>query len=477
MNIVWFRKDLRLVDNPAFYHACKDSDFPVIAIYCFSRKQFEKHWIGINQQALIVSQLIQLAKELKTLNIPLLVLDCDYSNSHHVINRLVEAIRASALYFNVEIPFDERERDKRVVECLSTKINCKRYYSDSLVPPWKLKNKTGTGYKVFTPFSKALKLFISERPLWLFSKPEAKSSDHFKLVVDSINQASNQIASLSIETLKNEFKHEFKCNFPLPDLSYEKSRAALVRFCKTNLAEYAHKRDYPAVEGTSNLSRALALGTISVGECYLTASEIGGESSSKWLDELIWRDFYRSVMWHYPRVSKNKAFNPLDQYMRWNQAGDALNAFYQGHTGVPIIDAAIQQLLQTGWMHNRLRMIVASFFTKNLWGDWRLGEKFFASHLMDYDFPSNNAGWQWSASIGTDAAPYFRVFNPQAQQMKYDPEVSFIKYWLPQLKGYSAKEIHQFESKKLNNYPQCIVSLKSSRLASIEKFKQAAGRE
>jgi deoxyribodipyrimidine photo-lyase len=172
-------------------------------------------------------------------------------------------------------------------------------------------------------------------------------------------------------------------------------------------------------------------------------------------------------------VSRGQAFNKVDRAIKWDVSNSAFAAWQRGETGIPIIDAAMKQLVTTGWMHNRLRMVVASYLTKNLFMDWRIGEAFFAEHLFDYDFSSNNGGWQWCASVGTDAAPYFRVFNPASQQKRFDPEAKFIKCWLPQLAQYSAKDIHRFETHPLNNYPPMQVNLKSSRQQAIETFKTA----
>jgi len=220
----------------------------------------------------------------------------------------------------------------------------------------------------------------------------------------------------------------------IPEISSHHLIKQLKSFCQNSVSNYSDTRDFPAIQGTSELSAGLALGCLSVQRCYQEA--IQHSQPSTWVNELI-----------------------------------------QAKTGIPIIDAAMRQLLDTGWMHNRLRMIVASYLTKNLWQDWRKGEAFFAKHLFDYDFASNNGGWQWSASIGTDAAPYFRVFNPASQQKKFDPDCEFIKHWLPELKNYSAKQIHNFEKENLADYPAPQVDLKTSRKLSIEQFKLAKNTE
>ncbi len=472
MNIVWFRSDLRVYDNPALYYASKQYSDSLVAVYLYSKTQFNHHHVGENQQALIIKQLQQLKTELKKLGVALLVIESDFNQATFIFAKLAKALKADNLFFNVEVPFDERQRDKAVVNRLQPEVNCQRFYCDSLVPPWKIVNQSNLGYKVFTPFAKAVNHYISEKPLFTYPKPKARQPQHYE-------QTKNKIKKLSLLKIfsLNQLKQEVKCKLPLPNISYRLIKDKLNRFCEQAIFHYANERDYPCKYATSNLSAALALGAISVTECYLTAEESINENKDNqsirvWQNELVWRDFYRSIMWHYPKVCKNLAFKTIDSKLSWQRKCQNITDFFAGKTGIPIIDAAIKQMITTGFMHNRLRMIVASYFCKNLWADWRLGERFFAQHLLDYDFASNNGGWQWSASIGTDAAPYFRVFNPQSQQQKYDPNALFIKQWLPQLKQYSAKEIHRFNNISFDNYESCAVDLKATRKQAIAYFRE-----
>ena len=245
---------------------------------------------------------------------------------------------------------------------------------------------------------------------------------------------------------------------------------------------YLDQRDFPAKPGTSQLSAYLAAGVISVRQCLhaALAANQGEFDSGKpgvitWINELLWREFYTHILVGYPKVSRHRAFKPETEALAWRNAPKDLLAWQQGRTGFPIIDAAMRQLLATGWMHNRLRMIVAMFLTKNLLIDWREGERFFMQHLVDGCLAANNGGWQWSASTGTDSVPYFRVFNPVSQSKKFDPNGDFIRRWVPELKHLSAKEIHQ--PKLLSglfgteDYPKPIVDLSTSRLRAIEAFK------
>jgi deoxyribodipyrimidine photo-lyase len=200
-----------------------------------------------------------------------------------------------------------------------------------------------------------------------------------------------------------------------------------------------------------------------------------------WINELLWREFYKHILVGYPRVSRHRAFRPETEALAWRHAPEELLAWQQARTGLPIIDAAMRQLLETGWMHNRLRMVVAMFLTKNLLIDWREGERFFMRHLIDGDLAANNGGWQWSSSTGTDSAPYFRIFNPLSQSVKFDAEGVFIKHWLPELAGLSKKEVHNPANLGglfgVAGYPLPIVNLGESRARALAAFKNLPSRQ
>lgn len=208
--------------------------------------------------------------------------------------------------------------------------------------------------------------------------------------------------------------------------------------------------------------------------------ESGKVGAVTWINELLWREFYKHILVGYPRVSRHRAFRPETEALAWRDAPDDLAAWQEARTGLPIIDAAMRQLLDTGWMHNRLRMVVAMFLTKNLLIDWREGERFFMRHLIDGDLAANNGGWQWSSSTGTDSAPYFRIFNPLSQSEKFDSEGLFIKHWLPELAGLNKKEIHNPAHLGglfgVADYPAPIVNLSASRERALAAFKNLPSR-
>ena len=487
MNLVWFRNDLRIQDNPAFSAAAADETSPVAALYLICSQQMDCYGIGKNQQAYLFQSLQLLHQELAEKNIPLFIIPSSiFKSVPNQIKTICEQLEVEKLYFNIEYPIDERVRDRQVVEALEETVKCFRFVGDSLVAPWLLVNGSGNGYKVFTPFSKAHANILSDMPVELSNPIKPRSSDN-RLAIAKIvrkNAASQLSAETSDEANQSDFVFLTKqwltdccpsklTSIEIPSSSHQQLKNQLENFCEDKIVEYSELRDFPNIDATSRISSALALGCISANECYQIARQGHNENASAWTRQLVWRDFYRSVMWHFPHVCKGQAFLDVDTAINWSHDLVALNNFKQGQTGVPIIDAAIQQLLKSGWMHNRLRMVVASYFCKNLWLDWRIGEAFFAEHLFDYDFANNNGGWQWSASVGTDASPYFRVFNPQAQQKKFDKDGEFIRQWLPSLRQVESNKIHSFETSQLDNYPKPQVDLKSSRKQAIDSFKNA----
>ncbi|NVJ61971.1 MAG: deoxyribodipyrimidine photo-lyase [Gammaproteobacteria bacterium] len=456
-HLVWFKNDLRVDDNPALHHACLSKDDRVCAVYLLAEEQWEQHGVGNNQQSLIIQAVKELQSRLESLNIPLIIRSVgDFKQSAKALKSIGEQLEATDLHFNVEYAVNERARDKQVVEALESSVKCHRYVADSLVAPWEVETKTGQPFKVFTPYSKACYAYLSSNPVDVFEVPSKRSGNKLKVTIESD----------SLPKIKPDADK-------LPAISEQAVKTRLTQFCNDCLSDYDQQRDFPAIDGTSQLSSALAIGTLSVRRCYLQAKTSTTKGAKVWISELLWRDFYRAVMWHFPRVGRGKGFLEVDSKIKWNTSSKDFESWKNGETGIPIVDAAMKQLNTTGWMHNRLRMIVASFLTKNLWIDWRKGEHYFAQKLFDFDYASNNGGWQWSASVGTDAAPYFRVFNPASQGLRFDEKSEFIKYWLPDLREKTAADIHKFENQSFKNYPKPMVNLKQSRQSAIEQFKHA----
>ncbi len=317
-------------------------------------------------------------------------------------------------------------------------------------------------YAVFTPFARRWRQWTEESPLAVLPAPEARA--------DPIPWTGHGYTATGLGFAA-----------PPPALvspGEDSAHHQLKRFLQERCGDYQNDRDFPAIDGTSQISPYLAIGTLSGRQCLTAARQArshGGnqEGFGSWINEIAWRDFYIHVLYHYPRVSMHRAFRPETEDLRWNPPGDSFEAWKEGRTGIPIVDAAMRQLRETGWMHNRLRMITAMFLSKNLFIDWRLGEAWFMQNLVDGFLASNNGGWQWSASTGTDAAPYFRVFNPVTQSERFDPKGEFIRRWVPELAGLDNRRIHNPGAGGANpgDYPRPIVNLKESRKEAIARFR------
>jgi deoxyribodipyrimidine photo-lyase len=256
----------------------------------------------------------------------------------------------------------------------------------------------------------------------------------------------------------------------------------LSNFCKKKISDYRLNRDFPSLEVTSFLSPHIHFGTISIRECFQKAIKAAGNFNNAWINELIWREFYYNITYNFPNIIHQSFKNEYDNII-WSYNEKLLSNWKDGLTGYPIVDAGMRQLNDSGWMHNRLRMITAMFLTKDLFMDWRLGEKYFAEKLIDLDFSSNNGGWQWSASTGCDSQPYFRIFNPEIQSRKYDPEGKYIKKFVPELKNlpiyllHNPSNITKSEEIKYNftlghDYPAPIINHQKAKERTIKIFKQ-----
>ena len=339
MNVVWFRNDLRTDDNPALYHACKDNDEPVVAIYLLCEKQWDLHDMGANQRALIIKALENLRASLKELNIPLLVIDAgSFANVPSNLLQLSKWLAIKYLYFNIEYPSNERRRDRLVCDTLDGIVKCYRLVGQSLSAPWKVVNGQKEGYKVFSAYERQVHRYLDKEPVNCVPAPSPQSSDN-------LSQGG------SVKTV--ELPNIIPTATVIPDVSESSLLKQLKTFTKGAMADYPTDRDFPSINGTSQLSSALAIGALSVRRCYTLAKQQPSEKANPWIRQLMWRDFYRSIMWHYPRVSRNKGFVEYESDIVWDQSESFLKAWKIGETGVPIIDAAMRQLSTTGWMHNR----------------------------------------------------------------------------------------------------------------------------
>jgi deoxyribodipyrimidine photo-lyase len=435
--VVWFRKDLRLRDNPALFQATKAGS--VVAVYTLCEQQWDIHRVALCQREFIVSQLKHLSQDLAKINIPLIILDPgSFQQVPDVLLAYLLKMGSNNLLFNEEYELNERELTDRVVELVSGhKIKARSYHDQCLIPPGEILNKQGEPYKVFTAFKKVYIANLSTLMRPILGLPKAhkdqstvKEPGCLKAIeTHGLNNAG--ISNINIQAGESNAHEQLK------------------QFSDDAVLNYKLDRDIPAINGTSYLSTYLAVGLLSVRQCYQSAQQVrlqnvnsDLEGVDTWVSELIWRDFYRHLLFLYPNLCKHNAFKAKTDYLSWSHDTDLFNAWCQGQTGFPIVDAAMRQLNATGWMHNRLRMIVAMFLTKHLFIDWRWGEVYFMSRLLDGDFASNNGGWQWSASTGVDSAPYFRIFNPTRQSERFDSMGLFIRMYVPELASLDNKSIH-----------------------------------
>ncbi len=473
--LVWFRNDLRIRDNQALSQAVASKQ-AVLAVYLACPLQWQKHHLAPIQADLIERRLVALQLQLAELNIPLLVLHCsDFASVPQCLLDLAQQHHIGAVHFQQQYELNEQSRDQAVQQSLSEQgIEVFRYHADCILPPGSVRTKTEQVFKVFTPFRKA---WLGQLNETCFSPLAAPPTVASALLPDSLSKllAQPQKIKLGYPTLDSR------------DWSCDENQViqALRDFSATKAESYQQLRDFPAQQGTSKLSAYLALGMLSPRQCLarlyhdhpqVLESQQGG--SFVWLSEIVWREFYRHLIAAYPRLCKGRAFLDWTEYVSWKHDEQLLQAWQQGKTGYPIVDAAMRQLAETGWMHNRLRMIVASFLSKDLLIDWQHGECWFMQHLIDGDFASNNGGWQWAASTGTDAQPYFRIFNPTTQGERFDPNGEFVRYWLPELSDVPGKKVHQPHTwaEKYGvhlAYPKPIVDHAKQRKLALSLFEQA----
>ncbi|GAB1621217.1 deoxyribodipyrimidine photo-lyase [Agarivorans albus] len=476
--LLWFRNDLRSKDNQAL-SAAVASGKAVLAVYTLCSKQWQQHDLAPIQADLILRRLTQLREDLAALNIPLLVLELEgYQQVPECLLSLCQQYQISEVYCHYQYELNEQRRDQAVEQALSQQaIGFHRYHGECIVRPGQVLTKSGENFKVFTPFRKAWLASLSEQSYSPLGSPKA---------IDK---------SLLDEQLLSLLNHPqtINCNYPRVDSSAwscqdQQIIQQLRDFSASKAIDYHDLRDMPALNATSKLSAYLALGMLSARQCLARihldhaeaiASQQGGAFT--WLSEIIWREFYRHLMAVNPQLCKGSAYLTWTESVAWQGDEHLLKAWQQGKTGYPIVDAAMLQLKQTGWMHNRLRMVVASFLTKDLLLSWRDGERWFMQHLIDGDFASNNGGWQWAASTGTDAQPYFRIFNPTTQAQRFDPDGEFVRAWLPELANIPGKHVHTPHTWANKhgvslNYPLPVVDHAVQRKQALHLFEQAKNK-
>jgi deoxyribodipyrimidine photo-lyase len=469
--LMWFRSDLRVEDNLALHQACAQARRGVVAVFMICPDQWREHdWADIRVE-FILRTLIELQSELHKLRISLLIVDTDrFDDAPDVLFDLARRHECDTLFYNRELEVNETRRDRAVTTRFEREgLAVHAFHDQTVIPPGAVRTGKGDFYTVFSPFKRAwiehVKQIGVPKPL---GAPRRQSS-----FVCSSDDVPERVAGFDSKASRPDV-------WPAGERHVRKR---LRRFTSGPIDDYGKQRDFPDVDGTSCLSPYLTVGAISIRQCLAAGVNANNDalngrktSAGTWISELIWREFYRHILVGFPRVCMNRPFREETDDLDWRSDTDEFAAWCEGRTGVPIVDAAMRQLLDIGWMHNRLRMIVAMFLTKDLLIDWRWGERFFMRHLIDGDLASNNGGWQWSASTGTDAAPYFRIFNPYSQSRKFDPEGSFIRGYVPELETIEGDAIHEPHAKAdlfdgSLDYPAPIVDHREGRDRAIAAFK------
>lgn len=462
---MWFRSDLRVRDNTPLLEACAASRGQgVLAVFTVCSEQWERHdWAPVRVDFLLRS-LAALSEALAELNVPLKVLHVPrFGDLAEALGDLAEEHGCPALYFSREYEWNEARRDEAVRARFEAAGREVHDFDDSLVLwPGSIKTQQDTYYTVFTPFKRS----------WLGALDE--------LGPPAVQGAPKPQTQLSLASDPVPSELPAFAGLKRPDLYPAGEDAALRRlkgFVRARISDYSSGRDIPGEAGTSALSPYLNLGVLSPRQCLKAARRTTGAGTEVWISELIWREFYKHLLVGFPALSKGQNFRRKYDALPWESGDEAFEAWCAGRTGYPIVDAGMRQLQATGWMHNRVRMIVAMFLTKHLLIDWRRGERFFMQHLVDGDLAANNGGWQWSASTGTDAQPYFRVFNPWLQSKRYDPEGVYVREHVPELREVPAPALHsaaklerEVEQRGLD-YPEPIVDHAFARARAIATFK------
>ena len=443
VNFFWFRRDLRLHDNAGLYHALK-SDTPIVPLFIFDKNILDDLQDKDDARVTFIHDTIaDLKKELQGLGSDIVV---KYGYPKKVWKELIQEFEIGTVFTNHDFEPYAINRDTAIKDMVNNHIIGFKTYKDHVIlEKDEVLKGDGTPYTVFSPYArkwhKKLNSRIvtdhdgSEVSFYLKSYPNEKYFDNFY----------KKIQTTSIPTLE--------------DMGFKRSPItippAVVRQGK--IKRYGELRNFPAANGTTKLGIHFRFGTISIREKARKAQKL----SDTYLNELIWRDFYAMILAHFPHVV-GEPFRAKYSFIEWRNKEEEFEKWCKGKTGYPIVDAGMRELNHTGYMHNRVRMIVASFLTKHLLIDWRWGEAYFARKLLDFDLASNNGGWQWAAGSGTDAAPYFRIFNPESQQKKFDKELRYIKQWVPE---YGTAR-----------YPSPMVDHKFARERCLEAYKSGLAK-
>ncbi|CAK1357805.1 unnamed protein product [Cercospora beticola] len=488
----WFKRDLRQSDNRSLEAAsklAKKHGIHLICMFIVSPEDYQAHLTSRARVDFDLRNLEVLKQDLAEKDIPLFVETVEKRKDVvELVLEKCEAWAAKHLFCNTEYEVDELRREAKLVKKgLEKGVSVECLHDDVVVPPGALKTGAGKQYSVYSPWYRAWVKHVHEHPYLLRESEPPVAND---------------------PSAREKFKELFECEIPSAPANKalaegDRKRLAslyppgeheaherLGRFIKQKVTAYQDERNLPAAQSTSNLSVHFSAGTLSVRTAVRAARtanstpklDLGNEGIKTWISELAWRDFYKHVLAHWPYICMSKPFKYEYSDVEWEYDDALFEKWTSGMTGFPIVDAAMRQCKEMSWMHNRCRMIVASFLAKDLLLDWRQGEKYFMETLIDGDFASNNGGWGFSASTGVDPQPYFRIFNPLLQSEKFDPEGEYIRKWVPELRGIKGKAVHEpyargaAKEAKKNGYPEPCVEHAKARARALERYKSGLGR-
>ncbi|UOG91592.1 MAG: DNA photolyase family protein [Candidatus Thiothrix sulfatifontis] len=460
--LVWLRQDLRLADNPALYHACRTCEH-IIPIFIDDPLPSSISQLGAASRVWLHHSLQALDTHLQTLGNHLILRQ---GAALPVLQQLIANTGATHVYWNRVYDPASLARDKHIKETLKQTCEVHSFNASLLNEPWEVLKADGTPYKVFTPFWKAmLKHGIQHLPLPMPERMIAPANWPHSLPVDALGL---------LPTIR--WDAAMMTHWQVGETA---AMQKLLAFLPQG-TDYKEARNLPAQTGTARLSPHLHFGEISPRQAvyhtehYLQTHPEADSGLRHFLQEIGWREFSYHLLYHFPHTQERALDARFDVFPWADDYAAVLNRWQQGQTGYPIIDAGMRELWQTGWMHNRVRMIVASLLTKNLLVPWQVGEQWFRDTLVDADLASNVFGWQWTAGCGADAAPYFRIFNPMLQSQKFDPEGEYIRRWVPELHARDNKQVHlpRELGDGLRDYPLPVVDLKTSRERTLTLFKR-----
>ncbi len=465
--IWWIRRDLRLTDNPTLHTALSQSEF-VVPLFVLDPKLLGSAYASERRLAFLLASLRNLDEVLKFISSRLVI---RHGDPQAELQKVLNEAKATKIFAEADHSSYARQRDEAVAQTLPLEL----VEGVTMFPPTAVLKDNGTPYTVFTPFSKKWKTLPRPRRSDLLPRPQVISTPK----------------DLMSASLPSHPKLPMVSPFSPGEVAALEQLNSFTSGNAPQVYHYRDKRDRPDLPGTSQLSPYLRFGLISARQAVVAADEalarapdaVARKGAETWLNELIWREFYITILYHFPHV-RQKSFRPALENIPWDNDETHFNAWCEGQTGYPIVDAAMRQLRYLGWMHNRARMITASFLVKDLLIDWRWGEKWFMQQLVDGDPAANNGGWQWTAGTGTDAAPYFRIFNPTLQGKKFDPNGAYVRRWVPELATVPTKFIHEPAKMPLSeqhksgciigqDYPVPIVDHAVARKRTLAAYDQA----